>query len=94
MTNCPACGGAIDPGGSPPSLRAGEHRYHPSCAPPEVVAAALEEYEAILRKGIRYFVEKYGDTPPSPAELGTRFLNLGRALEAERERRTARAGPR
>jgi hypothetical protein len=65
--------------------------YHLRCVPGPLLDAACEEYRAILRKGVRYFVEKYAAGPLDGPELGARFLDLGRALKNEQERRAQRS---
>jgi hypothetical protein len=84
---CGSCGRPISAEGSPPALRSGDLYFHTPCAPDELLHDASGEYEAVLRKGVRYFVEKFGE-PPVPVE-GTvrRFLALGEAIQAERDRR-------
>jgi hypothetical protein len=52
-----------------------------------LVVSAAEEYRAILRKGVRYFVEKYSVDSVGVADIGARFLVLGQALESEIRRR-------
>ncbi|HTW39257.1 MAG TPA: hypothetical protein VMF04_00100 [Thermoplasmata archaeon] len=85
MTDCVACGQPTSD--ARPSIRAGSLVYHVACAPPELLDAASEEYRAILRKGVRYFLEKYAE-PESPAtDPGPAFLRLGQAIEAERGKR-------
>jgi len=54
----------------------------------ELVELASEEYRAILRKGVRYFLEKYSGPPGTNPDLGVEFLELGKAVEAERALRT------
>jgi hypothetical protein len=87
MSACASCGGALDPTDSRSILRVGTESYHLACAPLEVVDQAAEEYRAILRKGVRYFVEKYSGPVPPTADVGAQFLSLGRSVEEERERR-------
>jgi hypothetical protein len=86
MTSCAGCAGDVDPHAALPGIRSGSEVYHLACAPTALLDSASEEYRAIVRKGVRYFVEKFGE-PPSGGDLGTRFLDLGRAVEAERVRR-------
>jgi hypothetical protein len=84
---CENCGQPILAEGVPPPLRSGGLYYHTPCAPEGLLLEASGEYEAILRKGVRYFVEKFGE-PPVPTE-GTvrRFVALGEAIQGERDRR-------
>lgn len=89
MTACAKCGEPIQPSGPRAAIRSGDDVYHVACAPAALVESALEEYRAILRKGVRYFVEKYGTLPSADPDLGLHFLELGRALEAEQHRRGA-----
>ncbi len=89
MSICPGCGREVPEGVTGSSIRGAEGLYHLPCAPEALVDAAREEWEAILRKGIRYFLGKYasespaGPTPP-PAEA---FLEMGEALADEQDRR-------
>jgi len=90
MTGCAKCAEAASPAGARSLVRSGDVVYHLECAPPELIESGSEEYRAILRKGVRYFVEKYAVDRPADPELGGRFLELGRALDAERARRARR----
>jgi hypothetical protein len=90
MTVCGACGGPLGPSDSRPAIRGDGVVYHIGCAPSAVVQAVSEEYRAIVRKGVRYFVEKYSESSVGDGEIGVRFLELGRAIEAERSRRDLR----
>jgi len=87
MPDCVACGRPVATSDSEPLLRAGAKTYHVACAPMSLVEQASEEYRAILRKGVRYFVEKYWDPAGGHEDLAGEFLALGRALERERDRR-------
>jgi hypothetical protein len=87
MSVCVACGKPISLDGTQPVLRSADAIYHLTCAPGELLESAGDEYQAILKKGVRYFVEKYSGPAEPPLDPGARFLNLGRAVEAERERR-------
>lgn len=87
MVGCAKCGRPFDPGASSVTLRSDRGRFHLPCAPTDLLESAVEEYGAILRKGVRYFVEKYSASPSTPAEIGPRFLELGQAVESERARR-------
>lgn len=89
MTKCGACGAQLTLSGSTPSIRSGDIAYHLACAPTPLVEGASEEFRAVMKKGVRYFVDKYSDTTASPEMMGKRFLELGQAIEAERERRPA-----
>lgn len=89
MTGCAVCGASVD-GASSPGFRADGATYHLGCAPIRLIEVASEEYRAIVRKGVRYFVEKYGAEDSVPDEAGARFVSLGHAIEAERARRGAR----
>jgi hypothetical protein len=96
MNGCAACSAPVaDAPGETPPLRAGSQFYHLACAPAELLDAATDEYRAIVRKGVRYFVEKYGEPASAGSDVGARFVALGRALEGERERRerSRAAGP-
>ena len=87
MVACAGCGNPIGPDGDSVGLRDTEAVYHVRCAPTPLLAAAGDEYEAILRKGVSYFVGKYG-SPSHPAEdPGSTFLIVGNAIRVERQRR-------
>jgi hypothetical protein len=86
MTMCAACQQPIDED-QPSAIRSGEVQFHLACAPASLLAEVYEEYEAILRKGVRYFVEKYRAGPVDATRPGPQFIELGSALEAERSRR-------
>ena len=87
MSACGACGRALPTSEDAPTIHGGSGSFHLGCAPPDLVVAASEEYRAIVRKGVRYFVEKYSSSVGEGGDLGARFLDLGRALESERARR-------
>ncbi|MFZ3356165.1 MAG: hypothetical protein WA549_05325 [Thermoplasmata archaeon] len=89
MTNCADCGAVI--GSDPrPAIRSGPQSYHLTCAPAALLAEAQDEYEAILRKGVRYFLEKYHVGPTEAAHPGPQFVALGSAIATERTRRASR----
>jgi hypothetical protein len=92
MANCAACGRAVVPSDEISTLRSDAGSFHLACAPNELVERASEEYRAILRKGVRYFVDKYAGFPSPTADLGGQFGDLGRAVEGERERRARSPG--
>jgi hypothetical protein len=85
MDACAVCGQS--PSDTRPAFRSGGSIYHLACAPTDFLESAAEEYRAILRKGIRYFVDKYSVRGSETAEPGPVFAQLGPAIEAERERR-------
>ncbi len=87
MTGCAVCGGALPPSDSRPALRAADRIVHVACAPAPILESAYEEYTAIVRKGVRYFVEKYAASAIAPPDVGATFLEIGRSLGQERERR-------
>lgn len=87
MANCAACGRALVPSDPMSTMRSDAGSLHLACAPNELVERASEEYHAIIRKGVRYFVDKYAGFPSTTADLGTQFSDLGSAVEKERERR-------
>jgi hypothetical protein len=87
MSTCAACAGPVSPADPRPTIRADQQVYHVTCAPRALLETASEEYRAIVRKGVRYFVGKYTELAVEDRDLGTRFLELGRELEAERLRR-------
>jgi len=90
MTNCSGCNRPVLSSDAQPALRSGPEEYHLSCAPQAMLEAAAEEYRAIVRKGVRYFVEKYSVGAVETPEVGRRFSELGQAIEAESDRRTQR----
>jgi hypothetical protein len=90
MTACRGCGadlGSVRPG---IVFRTGDSLYHFPCAPGDLLAAASEEYRAIVRKGVRYFVEKYSTLPQDESSVLQGFLALGDAIDQERGRRGGR----
>ncbi len=88
MRPCAGCGTAVTSADPGPSLRDGDQVFHMACAPPALITSASEEYRAILRKGVRYFLDKYGGASDGERNLGEGFLCLGQAIEAERDRRS------
>jgi hypothetical protein len=86
MDTCPTCGGPFRSDGVA-TIHSGGSRFHLPCATTELLDRAVEEYRAILRKGVRYFLEKYSELPASGEVVGDRFLEFGRQLEAERAHR-------
>jgi hypothetical protein len=86
MTDCLGCGAALSV--DRPGLRSEAGPFHLPCAPSDLIEHASEEYRAIVRKGVSYFVQKYADAPTSLPDPGAEFLRLGNALEQERARRT------
>jgi hypothetical protein len=91
MVTCSSCGRPFSASESELSFRSGDALYHVACAPTALLDSASEEFEAVLRKGIRYFVEKYSGPEGPPGDPGARFLALGRAIEQERSRRKGTA---
>jgi hypothetical protein len=89
MADCSVCGAPVGGAAGGPGIRAEAEIYHVRCAPDTLLRAAGEEYEAILRKGVSYFVEKYGVAPSDPPRSGAEFLEVGTAVLQERARRTA-----
>lgn len=87
MKVCAACAGPLPPSDPGPTIRSEQETYHLACAPPALLEGALEEHRAIVRKGVRYFVGKYSELSAEDGDLGSRFLELGRALAAEQNRR-------
>jgi len=90
MVDCAACGRAVGSADEPPPLRSEGRFYHLACAAPELLDQVSEEYRAIVRKGIRYFVDKYAGPDSADSDPAPRFLTIGRAVEEERARRAAR----
>jgi hypothetical protein len=88
MTDCAGCRTSVDsgPGGA---IRSGARCFHLPCAPAALLAEAQEEYDAILRKGVRYFLEKYSVGGRESVPPVAQFLELGSALATERAHRTS-----
>jgi hypothetical protein len=99
---CGSCGRPIDAQGREPGLARGEESYHLRCAPIDVVRDATEEWNAIVRKGVRYFIEKYVpaelrhgselDPNDRSAAYGEQFVAVGLALQSEARRREIAPG--
>ncbi|MGA8542242.1 MAG: hypothetical protein WB947_01670 [Thermoplasmata archaeon] len=89
MTGCTGCAGPLPPADSRPTVRFEASVFHIACAPSALLESATEEYRAIVRKGVRYFVEKYSGPSPEGSDVGARFLELGHSLEAEQARRSS-----
>lgn len=87
MAECPHCGAAVTRGEESAALRGPGGVYHLGCTPADLLATAHEEYQAIVRKGVRYFVEKYGLGPATGDGTEARFLALGVAIAREQSRR-------
>lgn len=92
MDRCAGCGVALSAHPPRPLVRGEGRSFHVGCAPGPLLAGAVEEYRAILRKGVRYFVEKYSVSGDPPTEPGVLFVTLGDALEAEARRRESAKG--
>jgi hypothetical protein len=106
MPACAVCRGAVGPGDGALRRPGGTEVFHVRCAPPDLLASALEEWNAISVKGIRYFLQKYhppelqfrgaeGESlPPAPEgesiRNGELFLDLGRMIRVETETRARR----
>lgn len=89
MTACGGCRRELDPATEPQFLRSADRVYHLPCAPAELLAAASEEYRAIVRKGIRYFVDKYEGPGVADPDVARKFLELGRSIDGEIARRSS-----
>jgi hypothetical protein len=90
VTQCRSCGAVLSDAPAEPGLRSSEGVYHVRCAPDVLLRDAADEYAAIVRKGVHYFVEKYGAPTTESEPVGERFVGLGTAVLAETERRNAR----
>jgi hypothetical protein len=88
MPECTGCRRAVS--ASEDTIRGPAGPYHMGCAPNSLVEAAAEEHAAIVRKGVRYFVEKYDGFPSATTDWGPRFVALGTALQRERSSRVSR----
>ncbi len=71
MVNCSGCGRAVE-GGEAINIGIEEKVFHLSCAPDQLVDDALEEWSAIVKRGVTYFVGKY--QPPNARPSG--YSNL------------------
>ena len=87
MAECTSCRRSL--ASSDPSLRGSDGTYHLRCAPTPLLDAAAEEHEAIVRKGVRYFVQKYDGSGDTTDDWSARFVALGTALDRERRSRSA-----
>ncbi len=88
MPECVGCRQGVAP--PDPALRGPGGSYHLGCAPAPLLEAAIEEHAAIVRKGVRYFVEKYDGSAEAAGDWGARFVALGSALDRERQSRSSR----
>jgi hypothetical protein len=87
MVDCVACGSPLGGEHESPGIRGPAGAYHLSCAPDHLLRDADEEYAAIVRKGVRYFLEKFGTSSDGATDPGEAFLSLGSAIRRERSRR-------
>ncbi len=98
MATCASCGKAVGTGRGDSGIRSKGKVYHISCAPATLLDTAVEEWDAIMGRGVEYFGEKY-----TPAGTGwkrsgkdgetlllKRFAEFGEKLK--REARSRRAG--
>lgn len=100
MVTCSACGKRIEEEGRLSSIMSKDLVYHLGCAPEGLVRDAMTEWDAIVTKGIKYFVSKYlppegrpstllnADTPRNESTSYSRlFTEFGDVLRKEIERR-------
>jgi hypothetical protein len=106
MPTCEACGRAMSEGAGQVNLGSAGKHYHMGCAPAALVADALTEWNAIVAKGVKYFVEKYlpAETRPvayaslstdkdNPSGYSRLFTDAGEALRAESSKRQSGRSP-
>jgi len=99
MVACTACGETLKSGRGL-AIGIDGKTYHAACAPDKLVVDSLEEWNAIVRKGVQYFVGKYlpEETRPakyqaleSRADAPARYISLfseaGASLRAEDKKR-------
>ncbi len=99
MVKCSGCGKAIE-GGDTINIGLEDKTYHIACAPDQLLGDALEEWNAIVKRGVKYFVGKY--QPPKarpsgysnldsrkdgPANYIRLFTDVGEALRTETGKR-------
>jgi hypothetical protein len=96
---CNACGQPIEVGGEPIHIGERDLLYHLPCAPGDLLDDAVTEGNAVLTRGITYYVNKYlpdelrADTwpkktkqLPSDEELFAKMLRSYRNEKARRQR--------
>jgi len=59
MTKCSACGNNIDEGTAGLSVSERDLVYHTRCVPYDLLTDAVGEWNAVVNRGIAYFVNKY-----------------------------------
>ncbi len=88
MATCASCRKEIRPTGIS-GIRDGRKAYHLACAPKSLLSNAVEEWDAILSRGIEYYVGKYSvkSSPRGKDALFRHFASLGVKLKAEAQAR-------
>lgn len=91
MVACASCGKQISTAKGPAGIRERDQVYHINCAPDDLLADALSEWDAILDRGLTYFVKKYstsrgGGLRGRQAYVGL-FSEMGRSMAAESKKR-------
>ncbi len=94
MVACKACGKKVATEAGGIGVRERDQAYHIACAPDDLLGDALSEWDAILDRGIKYFVKKYSVTDQKKAlklnrqSYSAQFARMGEALKNElRERK-------
>lgn len=96
MSTCASCRRQIVSGRGKVGIRNRGKAYHLSCAPASLLNTAIEEWDAILSRGVEYFVAKYVPADARPVGKGgpavvSRFAEIGEKLKAEAKSRRAGA---
>ncbi len=98
MAVCASCGKAIAASRGGVGIRSKRKAYHISCAPAALLDTAIEEWDAIISRGIEYFEGKYvpAGSPESTKRdedaLLRSFSRFGEKLKLEaRTRRSSKA---
>lgn len=90
MASCAACGKQVSTSRGGWGLRERDLVYHIRCAPDDLLDDATSEWDAILDRGMTYFVKKYspeGRGPNDRRQTLASFAELGGRISAESKRR-------
>lgn len=92
MVTCSACGKPISGKDRDLGIRERDQSYHIACAPDDLLDDAVSEWNAILDRGVVYFVRKYsvpgGPKSRNRAARVDSFADLGKRIIAESKRRS------